>query len=74
VGFFPQLTGGASWLLATPQGRKRCDELRGGNVTEAAVDIILSLGQGPMRNGSTLPGAPAYGNAWMETQYGPVNP
>jgi hypothetical protein len=67
MGFFPQLMGGDPALLATPQGRKWYDLIRGGKGAEAAMDIIVSFGQGKMPQGFPLPGTTAYRNAWMET-------
>ena len=67
MGFFPQLMGGDPALLATPQGRKWYDQIRGGQGAEAAMDIIVSFGQNKMPKGFPLPGTAAYRNAWMET-------
>jgi hypothetical protein len=67
MGFFPQLMGGDPELLATPQGRKWYDQIRGGRGGEAALDIIVSFGKGEMPKGFPLPGTAAYRNAWMET-------
>jgi hypothetical protein len=67
MGFFPQLMGGDPALLATPQGRKWYDQIKGGQGAEAALDIIVSFGQGKMPSGFPLPGTAAYRNAWMET-------
>jgi len=66
-GFFPQLMSGDPALLATPQGRKWYDEIRGGKGAEAAMDIIVSFGKGQLPKGFPLPGTPAYRNAWQET-------
>jgi len=65
-GFFPQLMGGDPELLATPQGRKWYDLIRSGHGAEAAMDIIISFGQGKMPKGFPLPGTRAYRNAWQE--------
>ncbi len=51
MGFFPQLMGGDPELLATPQGRKWYDQIRGGKGAEAAIDIIVSFGQGKLPKG-----------------------
>jgi hypothetical protein len=67
MGFFPQLMGGDPTLLATPQGRKWYDEIRGGKGAEAAIDIIVSFGNGKLPNGFPTPGTSAYRNAWQET-------
>ena len=48
MGFFPQLMGGDPALLATPQGRKWYDQIRGGKGAEAAMDIIVSFGKGQL--------------------------
>ncbi|HQQ76397.1 MAG TPA: DUF3604 domain-containing protein [Thermoanaerobaculia bacterium] len=67
MGFFPQLMSGDPGLLATPQGRKWYDQIKGGQGADAALDIIVSFGQGKLPKGFPLPGTPAYRNAWMET-------
>ena len=67
MGFFPQLMGGDPTLLATPQGRKWYDEIRGGKGAEAAIDIIVSFSNGKLPNGFPTPGTSAYRNAWQET-------
>jgi len=66
-GFFPQLMGGDPKLLATPQGRKWYDEIRGGKGAEAAMDIIISFGKGELPDGFPVPGTTAYRNAWQQT-------
>jgi len=66
-GFFPQLMSGDPTLLATPQGRKWYDEIRGGKGAEAAMDIIVSFGKGKLPNGFPFPGTSAYRNAWQQT-------
>jgi hypothetical protein len=65
-GFFPQLMGGDPVLLATPQGRKWYDQIKGGQGAEAAIDIIQSFGRGQLPNGFPLPGTKAYRSAWQE--------
>ena len=67
MGFFRQLTGGDPELLATPQGRKWYDEIRGGKGAEAALDIIVSFSKGQMPKGFPTPGTSAYRNAWQES-------
>ena len=67
MGFFPLLMSADPALLATPQGRKWYDQIRGGQGGEAALDIIRSFGQGKMPAGFPLPGTPAYRNAWQDT-------
>jgi len=67
MGFFPQLMSGDPELLATPQGRKWYDAIKGGKGAEAAIDIIVSFGKGQMPKGFPMPGTAAYRNAWMET-------
>ncbi|MDH5285892.1 MAG: DUF3604 domain-containing protein [Betaproteobacteria bacterium] len=67
MGFFPQLMGGDAELLATPQGRKWYEEIRGGKGAEAAMDIIVSFGKGQMPKGFPVPGTTSYRNAWQET-------
>jgi len=67
MGFFPQLMGGDPELLATPQGRKWYDQIRGGQGAEAAIDIITSFGRGQLPKGFPVPGTASYRNAWAET-------
>jgi hypothetical protein len=67
MGFFPQLMSADPELLATPQGRKWYDMIRGGQGADAAIDIIVSFGKGQMPKGFPLPGTASYKNAWMET-------
>jgi hypothetical protein len=67
MGFFPQLMGGDPELLATPQGRKWYDQIRGGQGAEAAIDIIVSFGKGELPKGFPVPGTRAYRDAWRET-------
>src|SRR6188472_2406880 len=64
-GFFPQLMSGDQELLATPQGRKWYDLIRSGHGAEAALDIIVSFGQGKLPKGFPLPGTRAYRSAWQ---------
>jgi hypothetical protein len=67
MGFFPQLMGGDPALLATPQGRKWYDQIKGGQGAEAAIDIITSFGKGQLPKGFPVPGTASYRNAWQET-------
>jgi len=67
MGFFPQLMGGDPELLATPQGRKWYNQIRGGQGAEAAIDIITSFGRGQLPKGFPVPGTASYRNAWAET-------
>lgn len=67
MGFFPQLMSGDQELLATPQGRKWYDQIKGGQGGEAAMDIIASFSAGKMPKGYPTPGTTSYRNAWMET-------
>lgn len=67
MGFFPQLMGGDPELLATPQGRKWYDQIKGGQGADAALDIIMSFGLGKMPKGFPVPGTRAYRDAWQET-------
>jgi hypothetical protein len=66
-GFFPQLMSGDPELLATPQGRKWYDQIKSGHGAEAAMDIIVSFGQGKLPKGFPVPGTRAYSSAWQET-------
>jgi hypothetical protein len=63
-GFFPLLMSQDPTLMATPQGRKWYDLIRGGKGGEAAIDIITSFGQNKMPDGYPAPGTPAYASAW----------
>jgi hypothetical protein len=65
-GFFPQLMSGDPVLLATPQGRKWYEQIKGGQGAEAAIDIIQSFGRGQLPKGFPLPGTKAYRSAWQE--------
>jgi hypothetical protein len=67
MGFFPLLMSGDPELLATPQGRKWYDDIRGGKGAEAAIDIIVSFGKGQLPKGFPTPGTSAYRNAWQQT-------
>jgi hypothetical protein len=67
MGFFPQLMGGDPELLATPQGRKWYDQIKGGQGASAALDIITSFSAGKMPKGFPIPGTSAYRNAWQQT-------
>jgi Protein of unknown function (DUF3604) len=66
-GFFPQLMSGDPELLATPQGKKWYDQIESGHGADAAIDIIVSFGQGKMPRGFPMPGTRAYRSAWQET-------
>jgi hypothetical protein len=65
-GFFPLLMSGDPELLATPQGRKWYDQIKGGQGAEAAIDIIISFGKNQLPKGFPLPGTRAYRSAWQE--------
>lgn len=65
-GFFPTLMSGDPELLATPQGRKWYDLIKGGKGGEAAIDIITSFGQNNLPKGFPFPGTPAYESAWKQ--------
>jgi uncharacterized protein DUF3604 len=65
-GFFPQLMSGDPELLATPQGKKWYDQIKGGQGAEAAMDIIQSFGRAQMPKGFPFPGTRAYRSAWQE--------
>jgi hypothetical protein len=66
MGFFPQLMGGDPDLLATPQGRKWYDQIRGGQGADAAMDIIASFSSNKMPKGFPTPGTTSYRNAWQQ--------
>jgi hypothetical protein len=67
MGFFPLLMSGDPTLLSTEQGKKWYDQIKGGKGAEAAMDIIISFGQGKLPNGFPLPGTKNYRGAWLET-------
>jgi hypothetical protein len=67
MGFFPQLMGGDPDLLATSQGRKWYDQIKGGQGAEAAMDIIASFSSNRMPKGFPTPGTSSYRNAWQQT-------
>lgn len=67
MGFFPQLMGGDPDLLATPQGRKWYDQIKGGQGADAAMDIIASFSADKMPKGFPTPGTTSYRNAWQQT-------
>jgi hypothetical protein len=67
MGFFPTLMGGDPTLLATEQGKRWYDQIKGGQGAEAAIDIIRSFGQNKLPNGFPIPGTKAYRSAWQET-------
>ncbi|HET9951703.1 MAG TPA: DUF3604 domain-containing protein [Candidatus Eisenbacteria bacterium] len=67
MGFFPLLMGGDPTLLATDQGRRWYDMIKGGKGAEAALEIVRIFGTGNMPDGFPLPGTRAYRSAWQET-------
>jgi len=67
MGFFPLLMGGDPTLMATEQGKKWYDMIKGGKGADAAMDIIMSFGLGKLPNGFPRPGTKAYRSAWLET-------
>ncbi len=67
MGFFPQLMSGDPELLATEQGKKWYDMIKGGQGADAALDIITSFSAGKMPKGFPFPGTKAYRSAWLET-------
>jgi hypothetical protein len=67
MGFFPQLMGGDPEVLATPQGRKWYDQIKGGQGADAAMDIIVSFSNNKMPKGFPTPGTASYRNAWQQT-------
>lgn len=67
MGFFPLLMGGDPTLLATEQGKKWYDMIKGGQGADAAMDIIQAFSGAKMPNGFPVPGTKAYRSAWQET-------
>lgn len=67
MGFFPLLMGGDPTLLATEQGRRWYDLIKGGKGADAALDIIRSFGKGELPDGFPLPSTKAYRSAWQKT-------
>jgi hypothetical protein len=65
-GFFPLLMGGDPTLLATEQGKRWYEQIKGGKGAEAAMDIIISFGKNQLPKGFPLPGTRAYRSAWQE--------
>ncbi|HMA32608.1 MAG TPA: DUF3604 domain-containing protein [Casimicrobiaceae bacterium] len=65
-GFFPQLMSADPELLATEQGKRWYEQIRGGKGAEAAFDIIQSFSAGKLPKGFPLPGTKAYRSAWEE--------
>src|SRR5690349_19930865 len=67
-GFFPLLFGGEGKPLAYPQGRRWYARIQTGKGADAAIEIVVSFGQGKMDEGLLpLPGTPAYRSAWRDT-------
>jgi len=67
MGFFPMLMSGDPTLLATEQGKRWYEQIKGGQGADAAIDIIRSFGQSKLPEGFPLPGTKAYRSAWLET-------
>src|SRR5512139_2007239 len=67
MGFFPLLMGGDPELLATEQGRRWYDQIKGGQGAAAALDIITSFSAGKLPKGFPVPGTKAYRSTWQET-------
>jgi len=65
-GFFPLLMSGDPTLLATEQGKRWYEQIKGGKGAEAAMDIIMSFGMNKLPKGFPLPGSRAYRSAWQE--------
>ncbi len=65
-GFFPLLAAGDPTLLATEQGRRWYDQIKGGKGADAAFEIIQSFSAGTMPRGFPTPGMRAYRSAWQE--------
>jgi hypothetical protein len=65
-GFFPLLMSGDPTLLATEQGKRWYDQIRGGQGMVAAFDIIQSFSQNQLPQGFPLPGTKAYRSAWND--------
>ena len=64
-GFFPLLMSGDPTLLATEQGRRWYDLIRGGKGGEAAVDIVQTFSAGNMPDGFPVPGSKNYRSTWQ---------
>jgi len=67
MGFFPMLMSADPALMATEQGKRWYDQIKGGQGATAALDIIVSFGQGKLPQGFPTPGTKAYRSAWQET-------
>jgi hypothetical protein len=67
LGFFTQLLAGDAKVLADPQGRKWYDMIQEGKGADAAMEMIVAFSQGTFpKTLLSLPGTPAYRNAWRE--------
>ena len=65
-GFFPLLMSQDPALMASPQGKKWYDLIKGGKGKEAAIDIITSFGQNKLPDGFPRPGTASYTSAWKQ--------
>jgi len=67
LGFFPQLLAGDPKMLADPQGRKWYKMIQDGKGADAAIEMIVGFSQGTFpKTLLSLPGTPAYRNAWRD--------
>ncbi len=67
MGFFPQLLAGDPKVLADPQGRKWYKMIQDGKGADAAIEMIIALSQGKFPKALlSLPGTPAYRQAWRD--------
>ena len=69
MGFFPRLYEGEPALLADPTGRRWYDMVQAGGQSgvEAATEIIVAFSQNQFPAAlSSLPGEPAYADAWQQ--------
>jgi Protein of unknown function (DUF3604) len=67
MGFFPQLLAGDAKVLADPAGRKWYNMIQEGKGADAAVEMIVAFSQGTFPKAlMSLPGTPAYRQAWRE--------
>ena len=68
LGFFPKLLAGDAKILADPLGRKWYNMIQDGKGADAAIEMIVAFSQGTFPKALlSLPGTPAYRQAWRDT-------
>jgi hypothetical protein len=67
MGFFPQLLAGDPKILADPQGRKWYRMIQEGKGADAAIEMIIAFSSEKFPKALlSLPGTPAYRQAWRD--------